>query len=363
MSFLIESPQVTRSRVRVLSALFTIMTIVFLTFAASDFATSPASAHVVGVSNINALAEGPAAGSDWLACIHAQWMDHWVYSGVGTTWDEYVGWFIFVGNTWKPCVGTQVVDTANCTGIFPFCPAFLFDESPVQWQVCNCLAVPAPGQGGVVLLNNWNTKGKPVIFATLNAAGYSPVGVAVAPDQTVYASGAVFSGSTASGVLVYAPGSMTPTGLLSDPASGQSAAGIAVDGTTKDVYWAFNTSGSFPGRIDVFRGGTGSPHPFFRSNSQLGDVRIDIKHRIVVSLSAGGIAILGTTGHVIRQWSVSGAPTSISLDKTNKHLYVVDPLNQVVSKYTYPAGTLVSSGHVTINGIQVMPASVMAYPL
>ena len=362
MSFLIESPQVTRSRVRVLSALFTIVTIVFLAFTPSDFGASPASAHVTGVSNVNAGAEGPAAGSDWLACINAQWMDHWVYIG-GTTWDEYVGWFIFVGNTWKPCIGTAVVATTNCSGTFPFCPPILFAESPLQFQACHCVAVPAPGQGGVVLLNNWNTKGKPVIYATLDATGYSPVGVAVASDQTVYASGAVFSGSAPSGVLVYAPGSKTPTGLLSDPASGQSAAGIAVDGTTKDVYWAFNTSGSLPGRIDVFRGGTGSPHPFFMSSSQLGDVRIDTKHRIVVSLSAGGIAILGTTGHVIRQWSVSGSPTSISLDKANTHLYVVDPLNQVVSKYTYPGGTLVSSGNVTINGNQVTPASVMAYPL
>ena len=290
------------------------------------------------------------------------WMTAWIFLEP-STWVELTGqWYQSNDGNWSICNGSTTVGTWT-GGASQTPPNTYSGGTNIRFPSCvDCGVVVDPG-GSALLITSYPKKRAPVIVATLSATGYSPVGVAVSKNQTVYASAAVLTGSLSSGVLVYAPGSTTPTRILSDPASGQSAAGIAVNPNTNDVYWAFNSSGSSTGRIDKFLRGQGTPTTFFESADAIDDVQIDLKGNLVVSSPAGIIFVLNSQGTVTGGWSTSGNPTSISLDKANRNIYVVDAMNAVVSEYTYPGGALEFSAPLSNGSSQpVLPATVQAHP-
>jgi hypothetical protein len=198
---------------------------------------------------------------------------------------------------------------------------------------------------------------------------YAPIGVAAAKDGTIYASTVlvVGSGFGNSGVLVYAPGSSSPTSMLSDNDLGQAAASIAID-SKGDVFLAYTTAttgSQISAQIDEFTKGQTKSVPFATiDNAAEGGLAVTSKGDVVASTlsldSSGGgqIAVLSPKGKVISSFAVSGLPTTISLNKTNTQLWIDDATNDLISEYAFPNGgkPIVSGPLETSKGVPLIPS-------
>jgi hypothetical protein len=205
------------------------------------------------------------------------------------------------------------------------------------------------------------------LSTTLGSVTYAPVGVVVAKDGTIYASvvSVVGSGFGSSCILVYPPGSTKPTSMLWDSGLGQAVGAIAVD-RKDDVFVAYTSTGSSQtsAQIDEFHNGHTTSVPFATiSNAYDGALAVTNKGDVVassISLGSGGgqIAVFSPKGTVVSSFATAGLPGAISLDNSNKHLWVDDATNNAITEYEFPAGgaPLFSAPLETSGGAPLIPA-------
>ena len=186
-------------------------------------------------------------------------------------------------------------------------------------------------------------KTQKVVETLATCSGCSPVAVAADAHGDIYAS---MQGSASQGaeLYIYAPGSTTPTTILQSPQAGLTAGGVAVD-AKRDVYWAANPlTGSYTGELWKFaynaKKGYGTPTPvlYATGGGGLGGVLVT-PQTIVATLPGAGVIGVETlaTGNVTTI-STGGTPESIGLDAKQDTLYVTDPVNKILSTYTFPQG-------------------------
>jgi hypothetical protein len=278
----------------------------------------------------------------------------------------------FCGTTvlWGPCTGSE----SHCD--FQYIMTHPIRASQSSWTKyfalavkCNPCFVDPSGPNGVSAVAEAKHALNIDDVLSVNYASNTGAGVvAVALDtrrQVLYAS--VTNTSETAGVLVYPAGSKSPTEFLTVKESGITVgAGVTVD-SQGNVYWAFDDeSGS--GHIAKFAGGKGSATVLNLTgfSGAAGDLELDRRDDLVVSspsqesiqlyagIKSGKLKQIGT-------FSVTGAPTSISLDAKNKNLYVADTTNNLIDQYSYPSGTLLSSNQPpTVNGVEPVLATVTA---
>jgi hypothetical protein len=230
---------------------------------------------------------------------------------------------------------------------------------------CTRCYVVAEFAGASLAIYNLKPKGKPILKATLSSEGYLPVGLAVAEDDTIFASAISANPSGGSLVLAYAKGATSPTATFADPAVGENAAAIAVD-SKDDLFLSFPViAGSQTNlQIDEFPKGSGKPHPFASVVcAQPGGMTVTEKGNVIVACAAasgGEILTFSPQGKLAGVFPVVGYPGSVSLGKADKTLTVVDSTNDVISTYAYPAGgtPLVSLPFTDQYGDKFIPTSV-----
>jgi hypothetical protein len=300
--------------------------------------------------------------------------------GPPITWTETTGYYVEEttdgGIIFSPCPGS----TSYTCSPSPTCPGstYYFHVQvepaiafrPSKCTSCYVVAEASQSQIAVVSASAKKTSVKQVatLSTTLGSVSYAPIGVAVAKDGTIYASvvSVVGSGFGNSCILVYPPGSSSPSSMLSDPGLGQAAGTIAVD-KKGDVFLAYTAtnSGEISAQIDEFPAGHTTWVPFASmSNAYDGGLAITKKGDVIassVSLSGTGggeIAAFSPKGKAVYSFDVSGLPTAISLDKSDKHLYVDDATSDLISEYSLPNGSLVVSGPAeTAKGGPLVPAN------
>ena len=285
---------------------------------------------------------------------------------------EYVRTGEFCGTTvlWGPCTGSE----SRCD--FDYIMTHPMRASQNNFAnyfalatKCNPCIVDPSGPNGVSAVAEAKHTLTIDDVLSVNYASNTGAGVvAVTLDtrrQIVYAS--VTNTSETAGVLVYPAGSKSPTAFLTVKESGITVgAGVIVD-SKGNVYWAFDdASGS--GHIAKFAGGKGAATVLNLTgfSGAAGDLEVDRRDNLVVSSpSQESIDIYAgiKTGKFkqIGTFSVTGAPTSISLDAKNANLYVADTTNNLIDQYSYPSGTLVSSNQPpAVNGVEPVLATVTA---
>lgn len=193
-------------------------------------------------------------------------------------------------------------------------------------------------------------------------------GLAKASDNTGFAAVTPSSGSGNSEVLVYAPGATSPTSELQVP-SGMVGVGVAVD-AAKNVYWTANATvqSTVTGELYEFpyesSGTYGSP-VLLASTSKIGGIMIASSggtQYIAYSLPSAGtieLANLASSGNVTTI-KPGGSPEALTLDKTGKMMTATDPVNNKVSTYAFPSGTLMYSTSLEVkvkSGATIVPTS------
>jgi hypothetical protein len=285
---------------------------------------------------------------------------------------EYIRTGEFCGTTvlWGPCTGSET----HCD--FEYIMSHPIRISPYNWTKyfavatkCNPCFVDPSGPNGVSAVAEAKHTLTIDDVLSVNYASNTGAGVvAVALDtrrEVLYAS--VTNTSGTAGVLVYPARSSAPTAFLTVKEDGITVgAGVTVD-SKGNVYWAFDdASGS--GHIAKFAGGKGaatvlSPTGF---GGAAGDLEIDRRDDLLVSSpSQESIMIYaGIKGGQLKEIdtiSVTGAPTSISLNAKNTNLYVADTTNNLIDQYSYPSGSLLSSTQPpAVNGVEPVLATVTA---
>lgn len=307
----------------------------------------------------------------------------WNESYSPTEWTEFTGYYTEAntnqGIIWYPCPGAS--SNPPCTPS-PTCPGNTYNyHVQVDYSFvlksggssCSppCFLVAEASANQIALLSF--AKKKPVQVGTFSgeygSISYAPIGVAVANDGTIYASAVtvVGSGFGDSGVLVYAPGSSSPTSILSDKGLGQAAASIAID-KIGDVFLSYTTTttgSQISAQIDEFTKGQTKSVPFATiDNAYDGGLAVTRKGEVVASTvsldSSGGgqIVVLSAKGKVMSSFAVSGLPTTISLNKTNTQLWIDDAANDAISEYAFPKGgkPIVSGPLETTKGVPLIPS-------
>jgi hypothetical protein len=303
----------------------------------------------------------------------------WNESFSPTVWTEFSGYYTEAntnnGILWQPCPGATVMQTCSPS---PTCPGTTnnyhtqIDAMKANTSRCKACFVVAEAASSQIALVTAAKKGVltqvGVLSATIGSTAYAPIGVAVAENGSIYASSlsVVGSGFGNSAVLVYSPGASAPSSILSDPGLGQAAGSIAAD-EKGDVFLSYTTnSGSkISAQIDEFRKGSSKPVPFATiGNAYNGALAVTKKGDVVASSislygSGGGQAAeFSPTGKRMAAFTVAGLPTAISLDSSNKHLWVDDATNDAISEYAFPAGgePIVSAPLETPYGQPLIPA-------
>jgi hypothetical protein len=295
-----------------------------------------------------------------------------VYNGVGWQYEPYYNqWWEYSG-PWTygpygrlvPCVGDVVI---HKSGRIFCCPWWGGINAATHWSGVKDSYVVSEATGNAVALVRSTAKATKVL-ETLSTAPYAAVGVAVSTKGTLYVSiapsGTPSGGSATSCIVIYPKGSTTPSGMLEDSGMAQSAGAIAVD-KAGDVFVSYPVSGSSPSlQIDEFRGGKGTPISFASiSGAGVGALATTTKGDVVASAVANGsstnlINVYNPKGALVEKFSVSGDPTSLSLNKANTQLDVVDSTNNDISVYSFPGGTLVSQSPLGSPSQGWTPASV-----
>ncbi|HEY2476667.1 MAG TPA: hypothetical protein VGI19_17940 [Candidatus Cybelea sp.] len=304
-----------------------------------------------------------------------------------TTWTEFTGYYVEAntnqGIIWYPCPPPQATSSTPCSPS-PTCPGNTYgmhvqvDYSKIISQggsscspPCFLAAEASMDEIGVFAVSKKKTISQVgALTATYGSMAYSPIGVAVGKDGTVYSSAVsvVGSGFGNSAVLVFAPGSSEPSSTLSDPGLGQAPGTIAVD-RRDDVFLSYtvNRGSEIDAQIDEFPARRSKPVPFATiSDASDGALAITNSGNVVVStlpLGSGGgqVTVFSANGKRMQSFAVSGLPTAISLDSTNKHLWVTDSANGAISEYAFPAGgsPLVTGPFEATDGSIVYPADAL----
>jgi hypothetical protein len=221
----------------------------------------------------------------------------WNESQSPTQWEEFTGYYTVSqtnqGTFYEPC-GIQASITCPPS---PACPGNIGnDHSQIEpmktYTGCTRCYVVAEFAGASLAIYNLKPKGKPILKATLSSEGYLPVGLAVAEDDTIFASAISANPSGGSLVLAYAKGATNPTATFADPAVGENAAAIAVD-SKDDLFLSFPViAGSQTNlQIDEFPKGSGKPHPFASVVcAQPGGMTVTEKGNVIVACAEIGRA-------------------------------------------------------------------------
>ncbi len=157
--------------------------------------------------------------------------------------------------------------------------------------------------------------------------------------------------------------------MLSDSSLDRAVGAIAVD-RRHDVFVAYTSTAKsqISAQIDVFRAGRTTSVPFATiSNALDGALAVTNANDVVassISLSpAGGgqITVLNPKGTVVSSFATAGMPSAISLDNSNKNLWVDDATNNAIADYAFPAGgTPILSGPLeTTGGAPLIPADLL----
>jgi len=277
-----------------------------------------------------------------------------VYTGVGWQYEpyynqywEYTGpWTYGANNVLVPCAGDLVIAKTSAIN-FPWWASL---RSAVAWSdVKASFAVSEANSNGVAIVTS--SAKATELLETIDTSPYAVADVAVSTKGTLYVSVvAPSSGSLTSCIVVYPKGSTTSSGMLSDSRMAQSAGAIAVD-KSGDVFVSYpvSVSGSSQSlQIDEFRRQQGGKASSFASISgaSVGALAItksgDVVASAVTTGSSNLINVYSPKGTILSKFSVSGYPTSLSLNKKDTQLDVVDSTSNLISVYSFPSGTLIS---------------------
>ena len=282
----------------------------------------------------------------------------WYHDLSNGEWYEISGGW--VGPPYMPCEtgATIIAEQSNPPNwwwgsIFPI--PNLPKKLPPKW------VITAPASGTIVVVQG-NPK-HPQVIETISTPG-SPVNVAVSKQGTTYVLTIPSPSGQTSQILVYPQGATTPSATLTDPGLGQNAGSIAVDekGNAFVSYTESNGSQTSD-QIDEFPAGSTTPQPFASiPGVEAGSLAATKKGDVVASsigASSGQISIFSPAGgSPTGTFPTTSDPTSISLNRSNKELYVVDATNNLISTYTYPSGKLVVQGSFGSGSVTLVPASV-----
>jgi hypothetical protein len=298
--------------------------------------------------------------------------------GPPITWTETTGYYVEEytdqGIIWSPCPGS----TSTTCSPSPTCPGSTYGFhvqvseaiAPENFKCnpCFLVAEAASNNIGVIAASKKHVVTQVgTLSTTLGSVTYSPVGLAVAKNGTIYASvvSVIGSGFGSSCILVYPPGSTKPTSMLWDSGLGQAVGAIAVD-RKDDVFVAYtSTEGSqTSAQIDEFLNGRTKSVPFATiGNAYDGALAVTNEGDVVassISVGSGGgqIAVLSPKGTIVSSFATTGLPEAISLDNSNKHVWVDDATNNAITEYAFPAGgaPLFSAPLETSGGTPLTPA-------
>jgi hypothetical protein len=326
----------------------------------SGFVSSTTPLTSQGVSNLNA--RGGAAPAEKLC-------KPIVYVGVGWQYEPYYNQYWEYTGPWTygaygvlvPCAGDLVINKTTRI-IFPWWGGI---SAATNWAgVKAAFAVSEATSSAVAIVTSSAKATK--LYETLDLTPYAVAGVAVSSKGTLYVSVVPpSSGSLTSCIVVYPKGSTTSSGMLSDSRMAQSAGAIAVD-KAGDVFVSYPVSGSGSQslQIDVFRREQGGKATSFASISgaSVGALAITKSGDVVASAVTAGssnlINVYSPKGTILSKFSVSGDPTSLSLNNKDTQLDVVDSINNLVSVYSFPSGTLVSQSSLGTASEAWTPAGV-----
>jgi hypothetical protein len=278
---------------------------------------------------------------------------------------EFITDYFWVGGTnpWRACGGGELPNTTCFAGVNG-CPTK--DEGPTppgnvihsDHDIClSCFATtsiyatPSGVQGGIDIgkFVKKNTK----ISYTLLTGSLLPVGVAAGPG-TIYASMLGSGGNSA--VYIYNVASQA-TKVLSVP-TGVNAAGVGVDAAS-NVYWAANpTSGSEQGELWKFphnKSGYGAPTILVASNTPFGGLAASKDYLAVTEPAQGLVQVYNHNAQVVATMVTGGTPQSVTVNKAQNVLTVVDSTNELVSTYQFPGGGLIHSGQIMVNNQLALP--------
>lgn len=155
--------------------------------------------------------------------------------------------------------------------------------------------------------------------------------------------------------------------MLSDVNMTSAGDAIAVD-PKGDVFVSYteqSTSGASD-QIDEFPAGQSTSVSFATiDGAQALSLTVTKKGEIVASsvgASSSQVTTFSQSGTPVATFNTSSYPDSISLDKSNQNLFIVDSRNDVISQYAYPSGKFISSGQLrTKKGAKLLPVTVEPY--
>ncbi len=234
-----------------------------------------------------------------------------------------------------------------------------------ECKACVLVTKPTGNQIGVVQYTTGSVKEIADLALPQNVYATS---VAAAKNGAVYAQG-VDDDDGGSPIYYFSPGSTTPSGELnaSNMAGGQPGA-LAVD-SKQNVYLSFNTANGSTSSlvIDEFLKGTQKVNTYATIGGATGTTTaVSRKDELLVGTvnggsGSGGLIYVLAKGQIVETIPTAMNPDSISLDTSNKHLFVVDSENDVLATYAFPSGKSLSSGPLTegSSGGPVVPTSMI----
>jgi hypothetical protein len=280
---------------------------------------------------------------------------------------EYVGLAQEQNGLWVPCGADRVVRVIHRRPLIYGWYNTIATVSKLAAGCVGCFVTADPMDNTISVLQV-TTKAQTTIANLSTCSGCSPVSVAADAHGYIYASIQGPASLGTSYVYIYAPGATSPTTILQSPQPGLTAGGIAVD-TKRNVYWADNPlTGSYTGEVWKLaysaKQGYGAPAPvlYATGGGPLGGVLVT-QQVLVASLPGAGLVGVETlsSGNVTTV-STGGSPESIGLDAAQDTLYVTDPVNQLISTYTFPQGQPTYSGDFTLrSGKQGVPFAATPY--
>jgi len=292
----------------------------------------------------------------WIEYGSNEWIE---YNGLG---EEYNGVWVLCGNDTKIGVRYGPFNLWNWGWYNTIAAISQYEAIPCK----GCFVNVDPVQN-LVWVSQVTMKTQKVVESLASCSGCSPVAVAADAHGDIYVS---MQGSASQGaaLYIYAPGATSPTTILQSPQTGSTAGGVAVD-AKRNVYWAANPSGgSYTGEIWKFaygaKKGYGAPTPvlYATAGGGFGGVVVTPQALVAALPSAGLVGVDVLASSQVTTISTGGTPESIGLDAAQDTLYVTDPVNKVVSTYTFPQGLQTYSADFTLhNGTQVIPFAATPY--
>jgi hypothetical protein len=316
--------------------------------------------------------------------VYVTWGSYWYESGPNE-WSEYTGLYYTQYETYShmvvyfPCgQGGKVVGSPCNSLSYVNCPPHQPNNGPLEGgsaqlsqsfagvKCKNCLAVASPTALNISL---FQVKGKKLFaFSTLTTGGEVPVNLAVSAEGTIYASVvSTASSGPPPGIVYYLAGDTSPAGTLSDANMTDDGDAIAVD-PKGDVFVSYTEQGTGEAsdQIDEFPEGKSTAVSFATiDGAQALSLTVTKKGEIVagsIGASSSQVTTFSKSGTPVATFKTSSYPDSISLDKANKNLFVVDSSDDLISQYAYPSGKLISSGQLeTKEGAKLLPVTVEPY--